>query len=227
MALVVEGRAAGDDRVLVGGELLDDLGRAGRRGDDHLRLVAETQAEQRLVEGLGPPPRGELVAPELHVLLAAQPVGLIGGEQIALRAARPFEPAGRGEVARALVPAAAVEDAGFAEHHHVAHVVGGRADQIDDRKGLRPSPDRLGAGAGLAGAASGEDQPDDPVAGRRLLVRARPEGPVVERLHAFERRQLREQPGALAGVHRQHVADPQDRPVRRGRRARLARASAP
>ena len=75
---------------------------------------------------------------------------------------------------RALVGRAAGEEAGFAEHHHVAHVVGGRADQIDDRKALDPFAHRLRAGARLAGAAAGEDQPIDPVALAAAIDRAAP-----------------------------------------------------
>ncbi len=133
----------------------------------------------------GPAPGGELVAPQLHVLLAAQPVRLLGGEELAHRAVRPFEPSGRGADSAAAPRArqqARMPDS--PEHHHVAHVVGGRADQVDERKRPRPSPDRLGAGAGLARAAAGQDQPDDPVAGRRLLVGARPEIPVAQKLLA-------------------------------------------
>ena len=38
----------------IGDELLDQLGRPRRGGDDRLRLGAEAQAEQRLLEGVGP-----------------------------------------------------------------------------------------------------------------------------------------------------------------------------
>ena len=152
------------------------------------------------------------------MLLAAEPVRLLGREQVAHRAGRPFEPSGGGEIARTLLPGAAVENAGFAEHHHVAHVVGGRADQVDDRVGRRPSPHRFGAGARLAGAPPGENEPDDPVARRRRLLGARPEGPVVEEPRAFVRRELSEHLRALADAKLEQVADPQDRPVEGDRR---------
>ena len=166
---------------LSGGERLDDLGRARRRGDDRLRLVAEPQAQHRLIEGVGLAPGGELVAPQLHVLLAAQPVRLLGREELAHRAVRPFEP--RRSAAKKRGRSSRRQQARMPDsplHHDVAHVGDGRADQVDDRVGLHPVAHRLGAGARLAGAAAGEDEPDDPVARRRRLVGARPERPVVE-----------------------------------------------
>ncbi len=210
MRLVVEGRAAGDDRVLVRRELLDDLGRARRRGDHRLRLVAEPQAQQRLIEGFRLAPGGEFVAPQFHVLLAPEPVGLLGGKHQADGAVRPFEPRGAGEEAGPFVPPAAVEDARFAKHHRVADVGCGRPDEVDDRVGLDPPAHRLGAGARLARAAPGEDQPDDPVARRRRLIGARPERPVMKQLGAFERRHLRDDPRALAGFEPEEVADMRD-----------------
>ena len=225
MGLVVEGRAAGDDRVLVGGERLDDLGRARRGGDDRLRLVSEPQAQHRLIEGVGLPPGGEFVAPELHVLLAPQPVGLLGREQLAHRAVRPFEPQVGGEETGPLVAPAAGEDAGFAPHHDVARVGDGRADQVDDRVGLHPVAHRLGAGARLARPAPGEDEPDDPVAVRRRLVGARPERPVMKQLRAFERRHLLEQSHAHVEIEAQKIGGALDRPA--GARTRRRRPGAP
>jgi hypothetical protein len=78
IGLVVEGRPAGDHRVLARGESFDDLARARRGGDDRLRSVSEPQAQHRLVEGVGLAPGGELVAPQFHVLFAPEPVGLLG-----------------------------------------------------------------------------------------------------------------------------------------------------
>ena len=78
---IVESRAARDDRVLVLQQLLDDLDRPRRGGDHRLRTIAEAQAEQRLFESVGMAPGRQFVAPELHMLLAAQPVGLLGRKQ--------------------------------------------------------------------------------------------------------------------------------------------------
>ena len=68
----------------------------------------------------------------------------------------------------------------FAQHHDVAGVGGGGATSA-----MRMTPSTLhqlahpfGAGAGLAGAAPGQEQPVAPVAGRRQLREARPGRPV-------------------------------------------------
>ena len=181
-----------------------------RGGHDRLRLVSKPQAEQRLIERLGVPPGGELVAPQLHVLLASEPLGLFGGEKPAHRAVRPFEAQVGGEEARLLVAPAAGEDPGFAGDHGVAHVGDRRADEVHDRVGLDPVTHGFGAGAGLACAAAGKDEPDDPVAGRRRLVGARPELPVMKQLRAFERRHRREELGPVTGLKLEKVADPFD-----------------
>ena len=173
-------------------------------------LSPSLKPKQRLIEGVGFPPGGELVAPQLHVLLAPEPVGLLGREEPAHRAVRPFEAQVGGEEARPLIGPAAGENAGFAGDHGVAHVGEGRADQVDDRVGLHPVAHRFGARAGLAGAAAGQDEPDDPVARRRRLVGARPERPVVIQLRAFERRHRLDEPDAGAGFEFENVAGPLD-----------------
>jgi len=78
MGLIVEGRAAGDNCVLARGQSFDDLGWPRCCRDDRLRLVSESQAQHRLVEGVRLAPGGEFVAPQFHVLLAPEPVGLFG-----------------------------------------------------------------------------------------------------------------------------------------------------
>ena len=173
MVDVVEGRAAADDRQRIGDELLDQLGRPRRGGDDRLRLGAEAQAEQRLVEGVGGTfPRRQFVQPQLFMLLAAQPVRLFGREQQRDGAVRPGEPAGSARVARPLVARADRHQSGFAQHHHVAHVVVGRADQVDDGEALRPirAPPRRRRGScrrrGRRGSASRSSRPAA-AAGRR------------------------------------------------------------
>ena len=135
---VVESRTAGDDRVLVLDELFDELGRTRRRGDHRLRLVAEAQAQQRLVERVGIAPGGEFIEPQLHVLFSPQPVRLLGREQLRHRAVGPGEARGGARIVRPLAGRADRHQPGFAEHHDVAHVVVRRADQIDDREGLDP-----------------------------------------------------------------------------------------
>src|ERR1700689_5054939 len=76
MGLIVEGRAAGDNCVLARGQSFDDLGWPRCCRDDRLRLVSEPQAQHRLIKGVRLAPGGEFVAPQFHVLLAPEPVGL-------------------------------------------------------------------------------------------------------------------------------------------------------
>ena len=77
-------------------------------------LPPSLQAQHGLIEGVGLAPGGELVAPQFHVLLAPEPVGLLGREQHAHRAVRPFEAKVGCQEAGALVAPAAGENAGFA-----------------------------------------------------------------------------------------------------------------
>src|ERR1700722_4064074 len=107
---------------------------------------------------------------------------------------------------RALGPWTAGEYAGFAEHHHVARIVAGRPDQIDDRESLDPFAHRLRAGPRLAGAAAGEDQPIDPVARRRQLIGPRPEAPVEQQIAAPGLIERMQKFALLAGRQSQHFA---------------------
>ena len=207
MMVVVEGRTAGDSRVLVGDELLDQLDRARRRRDDRLRLVAEAQSEHRLIEGVGMAPGREFVQPELHVLLAAQPVGLLGGKQLRHGAVRPAQALGSAGVTRALRRGADRHQAGLAQHHDVPDVVVGGADQVDDGEALDPLAHGFGARARLAGAAPGQNDPIDPVAWRRLLVRTAPEGPVVKEFRALLRSERGERAGAVGGAQLQEIVE--------------------
>jgi hypothetical protein len=108
------------------------------------------------------------------MLLSPQTVGLLGGKQLRDGAVGPGEARGGARVARPLPLRADRHQPGFAEHHDVAHVVVSRADQVDDGEVLDPFAHRLGAGARLAGAAAGQDQPIDPIARRRRLLGPRP-----------------------------------------------------
>src|SRR5271163_4592897 len=105
---IVEGRPAGDERLGVLAlrildQALDDRRRPRRRRDDGLRLIAETEAERGLIPCVGIAPRRELVAPELLVLLAEQPVRLFGGEQERLRPVRPMQFALVGDIIGPLI----------------------------------------------------------------------------------------------------------------------------
>src|ERR1700733_11088845 len=79
---------------------------------------------------------------------------------------------------------------------------------------------RLGASPGLAGAAPGEDEPDDPIAVRRSLVGAGPERPVMKQLRAFKRRHLLEHAHARVEVELQKIGDAPDPAAREQTRAR-------
>src|SRR5579872_5018850 len=148
------------------------------------------------------------------MLLAAQAVRLLGGEEQRAGAIRPGQAAAGALIGRPLGGRAASENTGFTKHHDVAYIGSGGADEIDGLVGLDPAPHRLGAGAGLAGAAAGENEPGHPIAGRRQLIVAGPEAPVVGEDRALLLRQPAEQAEALwtlIGEKIAHVADGQGR----------------
>ena len=101
-------------------------------------LIAEAQAEQRLIESVGVAPSGEFVEPQLHMLLAAQPIRLLGGEHLRRSRRSASRGAGGAREVRPLVARADRQQARFAQHHDVARVVPGRADQVDDRRSRAP-----------------------------------------------------------------------------------------
>jgi hypothetical protein len=159
------------------------------------------------------------------MLLAAQPVGLFGRKQLRDRAVGPGETRGGARVARPFLPGADRHQSGLAEHHDFAHVVVGRADQIDERERLRPFAHRLGAGARLAGPAAGQDQPIDPIARRRPLLGPRPQRPVVKQLVDFLAAEPRQKPGSLGRREREQIADLADHRRVAGRAAPPAPAA--
>src|SRR5579859_4027307 len=83
------------------------------------------------------------------------------------------------------------QDTAFAFHHHVSHISGGTRDDGEPVTApafhLRTHPFR--ARAGLAEAATREEEPDAPVARRRQLIVTRPKGPAVAMLNLLYRRQ--------------------------------------
>ena len=155
-----------------------------RRGRDQLpRPLAEPQRELQHVEGgFAIAPLRDLVAPCGLELRPAQAFRIVGGEHLADRAVRPFQPLSRRDPFRALLQRRGPQQAGLAFHHHLARIVRGFADQRDAAMGAvrpwrdamhhRPHPFR--AGAGLAGAASAQHQPGGPrpavVAGLAMLL---------------------------------------------------------
>ena len=161
-----------------------------------------------------------LIAPRGVVLGTAQPVGLLGGVERADGAVGPGEPALGRLVNRAVVVGGAGEDARLPLHHRVARVGGGRGDQGDAAGQARGDPRQhpLDARAGLAEAASGEDQPDEPVAGRGELRVARVELPVTEENRRRFRREGRQEGRPLRRGERQQLRAQAARRAGRGRR---------
>jgi hypothetical protein len=176
MLPVLDRPAASDDDFRVGQQLTDQLDRPRRRGDDDARVLAEAQAEHQHVPGRRVAPGGQLVAPGEIVLRTAQPVRLVGREQCRDRTIRPGQAMQRGLVMRPFAKRADREETALALDHDGAGVERGRRDQRDPSREtlLDTCPNEFGAGAGLAEAAPGQQEPDPPVAKRRYL---RPSGP--------------------------------------------------
>ena len=106
-------------------QLLDEPGWARRRGDHRLRPVAEPQAQHRLIEGVWVAPGGKFVQPQLHMLLAAQPIRLFGRENLADGAVRPFQPIRGAREMRPLVAAGKPQARRTRPHHDVTRVAAG------------------------------------------------------------------------------------------------------
>ena len=113
------------------------------------------------------------------------------------RAVRPDEAVVRRLVKRAIVRRADRQQPAFTLDHHGAHIGGGRPHKRDAAR-LSRSDHRshvFGAAAGLAKAASREQQPDAPIARRRFLRVSRLLGPiVVQLLRRFGRNVRRQAP---------------------------------
>jgi hypothetical protein len=174
MLPVLDRPAASDDDFRVGQQLTDQLDRPRRRGDDDARVLAEAQTEHQHVPGRRVAPGGQLVAPGEIVLRTAQPVRLVGREQCRDRTVRPGQAMQRRLVIGPLLGRPDRQNAALPFDHDIADIERGRRDQRDAPRQaeLGTRPNKLGAGAGLAKAAPGEQQPDAPVAGRRFLLGA-------------------------------------------------------
>ena len=142
--------------------------------------MAHAEAELEHVPGFGVAPGGQLVAPGRMELGPAQAVGLVGGEGGGDDAVGPGEAALGRLIGGALVGVAHGEDAAVALDHDVAGVGGGRGDEGNAAGvvGFGLGADPFGAGAGLAPASAGEDEPDEPVSVGGDLGGAGPGGPV-------------------------------------------------
>ena len=111
----------------------------------------------------------------------AEAVGLVGGEGGGDDAVGPGEAALGRLIGGPFVGAANGEDAAVALDHDVAGVGGGRGDEGNAARSIGSGlgADPFGAGAGLAPAAAGEDEPDEPVTAGGDLGGAGPGGPVL------------------------------------------------
>ena len=114
------------------------------------------------------------------MLRAAQAVRFPGGIKIGLRAVGPDQPPQRGFVDRGERSGRGVENAAFALDHDRAHFGQARAHQRDPGVGIgaRHVADPLRPGTRLAKSATGADQPDSPVARRRVLFVPAPHLPM-------------------------------------------------
>ncbi len=175
---VFGGRAAGHHDLRVGEQRADQLDRARRRRHDRARVGAEPQPEHQHVPRGRIAPRRKLVAPGEIMLRTAQPVRLVGRVGRRNRAVGPGQAVLRWFVNRPLARQPDIQNAAFAFDHDVAGVERGWRHQCDvpGQTGLDQCPNEFGAGAGLAEAAPGKQQPDPPVAGRRCLRGPRPPG---------------------------------------------------
>src|SRR5690606_9063460 len=140
-------------------ELDEQGGRPRRGGHDDAGVAADAGGEAELGPGVGAAPGAELVAPGATEVPAPPPVGLVRGADL---------DAGPVEVDLAEGPVPGVGEAAAAEHledprraldAHVAGVaVGGGDHGVVARVGDSGLDEVLGAGAGLAPAAAGEDE---------------------------------------------------------------------
>src|SRR3954468_1823902 len=183
---IVVGRAARDHRSGVGDQLADDLDRLGGGCDNRARIIAETQPEHQHVPGLWIPPGGYFITPRGVVLRPAQALRLVGAVGCRNGPVRPRQPALGWLVARPLLRWPDRQHAALAFDHDIAGIGCGRRDQRDPAAAVMDDlvANTLRTAAGLAKAATGQQQPGPPIAFRRLLVGPPPPAPIV--LDRFE-----------------------------------------
>ena len=239
---VLARQRARHDARRMGDQLFQKRQRTRRRRDELTRPVAETQAKLQHVPCLpGVAPFGEFVAPGGVKLRPAQAFRIFRRKRLRHGARVPDDTLSRRLPARPLARRMHGEQAGDAFDHHVAHVGRRLADKRDaperPRRKLRASERKrfhpFGAGAGLARAASAEDQPCAPRRAargqvRRPLIAPRDEFPLVEKPRQFSRAQTFERliQSALrrAGAQAVEQAPRGVRPIRGAARRRLARS---
>ena len=112
------------------------------------------------------------------MLLAPQPVGLVGRENQRFGAIGPLQTTISGSVDGFFGVGADSQNARLTFDHDVASIVRGRGNDVDELRTLDRFADPLGTRTGFPEAAAREDQPDAPVPGGRQLGRPCPERPV-------------------------------------------------
>src|SRR5215471_2581720 len=134
-------------------------------------MVAQAESELRLFPRVLVP-QGELIRPEHGPLRAVPPRRFFRPEKFDIPAAVMMRFAERPVVADELV-ASDGDEAGDTFGAHVADIRGSRGTHADASRCTQSHEVReygFGAGAGLAGAATGQNEPHVPVAVRHLLM---------------------------------------------------------
>src|SRR5205085_9541011 len=169
---IVVCRAARDHRGGVGDQLADDLDRLGGGGDDDARVGTQAQPEHQHVPGLWIPPGGYFITPRRVVLRPSQALRLVGAVGCRNGPVRPGQPALGWLVSVRLLRWPDRQHAALAFDHDVAGIGCGRRDQRDPAAAVMDDlvANALRTAAGLAKAATGQEQPRPPIAFRRLLV---------------------------------------------------------
>ena len=183
---VVVRRAARDRGGRIGDQLADDLDRLRRRGDDDARIRPKPQPEHQHVPRLWIPPGGYFITPRGVVLRPPQALRLVGAVGCRNGPVRPGQPALGWLVSRPLLRWPDRQQAALAFDHDIAGIGCGRRDQRDPAAAVMDDlvANTLRTAAGLAKAATGQQQPGPPIAFRRLLVGPPPPAPIV--LDRFE-----------------------------------------
>ena len=147
-------------------------------------MLAKPQRElQHVPDILGLLPLGQLIDPGRVELRPAQSLRLMRGIDRGGRPVRPDQPLAPRLPDRTPVGGRTGQDAALAEHHHLAHLVEGLADQghamafpgCRSRGPLDQAAHPFRPGAGLARPAPAHDHPGFPVALGGQLVRQSPE----------------------------------------------------
>ena len=183
---IVVCRAARDHRGGVGDQLADDFDWLRGRGDDDARIRPKPQPEHQHVPRLWISPGGYFITPRCIVLRPPQALRLVGAVGCRNGPVRPGQPALCWLVLRPLLRWPDRQQAALAFDHDIAGIGCGRRDQRDPAAAVMDDlvANTLRTAAGLAKAATGQQQPGPPIAFRGLLIGPPPPAPIV--LNRFE-----------------------------------------